>query len=120
MRKLAPASAVAFVLALALAPPAPAGGIRECGAYDGAHFVQDDQMQGAGVYNITTRAVRCRKAHKLVRRYWNDYGSWCEDDAATCRIGWDFTCRRTRLGEEYFDARCTKAGGRVVRFQYGA
>ena len=117
---------VALLLALlslcgsAAAPSGASARIRECGAFDGARFVPDDEMKGAGVYNITTRVATCRRARKIVRRYWSDFSSWCDRGSSVCKIGWGFTCRRTRLGEEYSDARCTASRGRVVRFQYGA
>ena len=118
--------AVALVFALLLvcsaaaAAPGASAAIRECGAFNGVRFVPDDEMEGAGVYNITTRVATCRRARKIVRRYWSDYSSWCDRGSSRCEIGWGFTCRRTRLGEEYFDVRCTASRGRVVRFQYGA
>ena len=116
--------AVSFALLLLCSPATAASGtsaaIRECGAFDGVRFVSDDEMEGAGVYNITTRVATCRRARTIVRRYWNDYSSWCDRGSSVCKIGWGFTCRRTRLGEEYSDARCTATRGRVVRFQYGA
>ncbi len=116
--------ALFFALLLLCSPAAAASGasaaIRECGAFDGVRFVPDDEMEGAGVYNITTRVATCRRARKIVRRYWNDFSSWCDRSSSVCKIGWGFTCRRTRLGEEYSDARCTASRGRVVRFQYGA
>ena len=113
-----------FALLLLCSPAATASGasaaIRECGAFDGVRFVPDDEMEGAGVYNITTRVATCRRARKIVRRYWNDFSSWCDRSSSVCTVGWGFSCRRTRLGEEYSDARCTASRGRVVRFQYGA
>jgi hypothetical protein len=116
--------ALLFALLLLCSPAATASGafaaIRECGAFNGVRFVPDDDMKGAGVYNITTRVATCRRARKIVRRYWNDYSSWCHRSSSVCEIGWGFTCRRTPLGEEYSDARCTGSRGRVVRFQYGA
>lgn len=116
------------LLAATLALPVPASAaapVRECGAYgwdedgDGPKVLEDDEIVGAGVYNITTRKARCRKAYKIVRRYWHGYSDHC-GDSRTCRIGWGFTCRTRSLGVELRDTRCTASGGRVVRFQSGA
>ena len=117
--KLFAALLFALLLLCGVASSAPAA-IRECGAFDGVRFVPDDEVEGAGVYNITTSVATCRRARKIVRRFWTDQSKWCGRNSSICRIGWGFTCRTTRLGTEYGDTRCTASRGRVVRFQHGS
>lgn len=123
MRNLLLLSLVAVLLVLpASASAAP---IRECGAYgwdedrNGPRVLEDDEIVGAGVYNITTRKAPCWRAYKIVRRYWHNYSDYC-GNSGTCRIGWGYTCRTRSLGIELQDTRCTASRGRVVRFQSGA
>ena len=120
--KLRSALLFASLMLCVVAPDAPgaSAAIRECGAFDGARFVPDDELQGAGVYNITTRVATCRRARKIVRRYWTSHSKWCGRNSSTCAIGWGYTCRDTRLGVENYDTRCTASRGRVVRFQHGS
>ena len=113
--KLALTVAGAMVVTLATAAPASAH-IRECGGYDPGHGFVNGDPQGAGVYNITARVVPCRTARTVVRRYYIE--NYC-GRRLSCYVG-AWNCRTRRLGIEYFDTRCTRAGGRVVRFQHGA
>lgn len=77
--------------------------VRECG---------DLQKKGAGVYNVTSRRVRCPRARRVARRYYNS--------GAGNGRALGFRCRQKQLGSELFDVRCTRRGKRVVRFQYGS
>ena len=97
----------AAALAVPGATPAMAGSssIKECG---------DLTRNGGGIYNLTTRVVSCRTAKRVSRRYLRE----CDVDR-DCRVSID-TCRTRRLGDEYWDVRCTASRGRVVRFQFGA
>jgi hypothetical protein len=91
------------VLAIALPLPARAGfPIKECG----------DLNVGLYVENITSRRTSCRKARSVARRY-------VTGGFRAHRVG-RYACIETRLGVEYWDARCTKPGGWVVHFQFGA
>lgn len=125
IKQVITAVALTGALLCATAPAHAAAAIRECGAYgwdengSGPRFMGDGEIVGAGVYNITTRVATCRRARKIVRRYWHDYTDWC-GNSSRCSIGWGFTCRRTRLGIELADVRCTASRGRVVRWQDGA
>ena len=116
--------AVLAVAALASAgESASAAPLKDCGNYGYTEgdpggkpvFTQED-IVGAGVYDIQTRAVRCRTARRMVRRFWNGRWGRCEP---TCRRG-RFRCRDRQTGDEVAVMRCTAAGGRVVRFTYGA
>lgn len=82
---------------------AEAARVRECG---------DLQNEGAGVYNVTSRRIRCPRARRVARRYYRNG----RRNGRT--LG--FRCREKQLGTELFDVRCTRAGGRVVRFQFGS
>jgi hypothetical protein len=99
--------------ALLTCTPASAAPIRECGNYDGARWTFD-QIDGAGIFNLTSRVVSCKTARRVAlrshpgdryRRTW----SWG-----------DFTCRILAEAFEYEDVRCKASGGRVVRWQSGA
>lgn len=103
--------AVALV-ALTLATGAAASGINECGNW-GVHANGRvgwgmGPIQGAGIFNVTTRRVGCRTARRFVRRY----------------KGTDSGYPRWRCHEindyESSDVRCTAAGGRVIRWQSGS
>jgi hypothetical protein len=65
-------------------------------------------IYGAGIYNLTTRKVRCRKARGFARRYRGTdsyYPTW--------------NCREFNQ-YELSDVRCTASRGRVVHWQAGA
>jgi hypothetical protein len=109
---------------LSFAAPASAAQVRDCGnygypeGYDGSKpiFTQED-IVGAGVYDIRAKVTRCRPAaRRMVRRFWN--GRWGECDPG-CRRG-SFRCRNRQTGDEVWIMRCTASRGRVVRFEYGA
>jgi hypothetical protein len=110
---------------LASAPAASAAAqVRDCGnygypeGYDGSKpiFTQED-IVGAGVYDIRAKVARCRPAaRRMVRRFWN--GRWGDCDPG-CRRG-SFRCRNRQIGDEVWIMRCTASSRRVVRFEYGA
>jgi hypothetical protein len=70
------------------------------------------------IYNVTTRVVPCRFARRFARRVITDPA--CAEDRYCRYRGW--RCRNVgyRIPRGYeVDSRCTRSGGRVVRFQYG-
>jgi hypothetical protein len=99
--------------------------IRECGNYGWTEDGQGpkftfEEIDGAGTWNITTRVASCRTARRVHRRWSRDDGRYCNAPRFTrCRI-LRFDCRRIASGYEWADWRCTRAGGRVVRWQTGA
>jgi hypothetical protein len=118
-----PLIVVTACLPAALAAPAAAAPLRECGNYGYPEGHQGDkpiftqkEIVGAGVYDIQTRVARCRTARRMVRRFWA--GRWGKCTPG-CRRG-SFICRDRRLGDELFRMRCTASRERVVRFEYGA
>ena len=122
MRALTVAVLTAAAL-LACAGSASAAPVKHCGNYgipEGSSGTRPvfthKAIAGAGVYDIQTRVARCRTARRMVRRFWS--GSWGHCDP-TCRRG-RFTCVNRQTGDEVWIMRCTAAGGRVVRFEYGA
>lgn len=65
-------------------------------------------IDGAGIYNLTTRRVLCRTARRFARRYRGTdsyYPTW------RCREVNDY---------EFSDVRCTASRGRVIHWQAGA
>jgi hypothetical protein len=107
------AAAIAALLsAAALATPAHAAPIVECGNYgataSGRVGWTYADIEGAGIYNVTTRNVRCSSARGFVRRYRGTdtyYPTW------RCREVNDY---------EFSDIRCTASRGRVIHWQTGA
>jgi hypothetical protein len=103
---------------------ASAAPVRDCGNYGSPEghtgerpIFTDEQIVGAGVYDIRTKVARCRPtARRMVRRFWN--GRWGDCDPG-CRRG-SFSCRNRQIGDEVWIMRCTASRGRVVRFEYGA
>ena len=85
--------------------------IQECGDY-GAWGVgvgkvgwTYEGVDGAGIFNVTTRRVRCRVARRFVMNYNGPGREW--------------TCTEKNAWESS-DTRCTASGGRVIRWQSGA
>jgi hypothetical protein len=84
--------------------------IRECGD---AGRLYTGRVQ---VYNVTSRVVGCRFARRFARSQILYGGPACREDRWCTYRGW--TCRHVAYRDES-DIRCTKSGGRVVRWQYG-
>jgi hypothetical protein len=87
-----------------------AASIRECG---GAGTLYNGQVR---VYNVTSRVVSCRFARRFARRQILYGGPACREDRWCTYQGW--RCRHIAYRAES-DIRCSKSGGRVVRWQYG-
>jgi hypothetical protein len=116
---------VTALVALGLCVPAVASAapVRNCGNYGhpeghegGRPVFTHRQIVGAGVFGIRTRVAPCSTARRMVRRFWA--GEWGDCDPG-CRRG-RFSCRNRQVGDEVWTMRCTAAGGRAVRFGYGA
>jgi hypothetical protein len=75
---------------------------------------------GAGVYNIRTRAIGCRRGRRMVKAFWNDRFV-CNETSTRCTYG-SFRCANRRLGEELWLMRCfhTDDRERMLKFQFGA
>ena len=102
----------AGIVVAALAVPASAAPIVECGNYgatsSGRVGWTYGEIEGAGIYNVTTRNVGCSTARRFVRRYRGTdtyYPTW------RCREVNDY---------EFSDIRCTASRGRVIHWQTGA
>jgi hypothetical protein len=83
------------------------GSIRECG-----------DLRRRRIYNITTRRASCRFARRFARDIFTNPA--CAEDRY-CRFR-GFRCTHYNYaipGGREGDVRCTRRGGRVVRFQYG-
>ncbi len=109
----------ATIAALALAIPATsasaAAPIRECGNYGWPEGYKGSKpiwtfgpLDGAGIFNVTTRRVRCAAARDFVED-WNGQSRFR-----------GFRCRTRTTGIEESDTRCTASRGRVVRWQSAA
>ena len=87
-----------------------ASAIKECGNKPAGGAWTYDQVQGAGLFNLTTRNVSCDEARSLV-----DQIDFSGDTPSY--PGW--TCEFVTQKYEFADIRCT-SGIKVVRFQTGA
>jgi hypothetical protein len=127
MRKVFPAvMAVAIVLAM---PAAPAFGQERhsCGNYgypegyggDRPIFT-DEPIVGAGVEDIRTREIGCRKGRRMVKAFWNGRFN-CSESGLRCRY-FSYRCRNRRLGDEYWLMRCFSSVDRdkMLKFRFGA
>ena len=82
--------------------------IKECGNYS--------PYDGYGIYNITTRIVRCGKARRMARAAFHG-----DKPFPHGYVRWgSFNCTVTHIGIETDDLRCVRKGGGVVRWQMGA
>lgn len=94
--------------------------IRECGNYGwvssrGRTGWTYGTIDGAGIFNVTSRVVNCRTARRVtlgsIRTAGPDPGPW----------HWRaWRCRTLVERHEYADIRCTAHHGRVVRYQTAA
>ena len=71
--------------------------IRECG-----------DVSSRLAYNVTSRVTSCGEARRVAR-------AWRGTSTVSRVRG--FTCRYRDIGYEAGDIRCTRSGGRVVRWQ---
>jgi hypothetical protein len=114
--------AVAVAGALTVPATAQAAPILECGQNTTGHWSYG-KPTGAGVWNLTTRNVRCGYARGFVYRahrgwrsggrpWYVHYGHWRNPA---------FTCRELHGGWEFSDIRCTARRGRlVIHWQTGS
>jgi hypothetical protein len=109
-RIIAAAALTAGLTAPSAALAAEAAPIRECGD---AGTLYGGQVR---VYNVTSRVVGCRFARRFARAQIRHGGPACREDRWCSYRGW--RCRHVAYRTES-DIRCTKSGGRVVRWQYG-
>ena len=98
------AVAVAGSILLSSAAPASASAVRSCGDIA-------ETMHHLGIYNVTTRGLRCPTARRAALKIFYCPGSHCN------AAGYRFTCRNLGHYEEV-DERCV-SGAVVVRFQTG-
>lgn len=116
MRPKTLAAVVAVIAAVAVPGTASAAPIKECGNYG---WIEDEgrtgwtygPIDGAGIFNVTTRKVRCRYARRFVLSLDGQVGSDRHRG---------FKCRYVSEEYEYADVRCTRRGGKVIRWQTGA
>ena len=78
----------------------------------------EEPLVGAGVEDIRTRVIGCRKARRMVRAFWNGRFN-CGPKALRCTY-YSFTCHNRRLGDEYWLMRCFASGDRMLKFRFGA
>jgi hypothetical protein len=125
MRTVWLAGMVVVLLLAVGAAPASAQEVRSCGNYgypeghrgDNPIFTQKP-IVGAGVENIRTRVIGCRRGRRMVKAFWND-GFNCNPNGTRCTYG-SFTCRNRRLGDELWLMRCFSSGERMLKFRFGA
>ena len=113
MRTRALALLITVAAAGGNASTASAAPVRECSNYDpGKQRWTYGEVQGAGIFNVTSRVTRCPRARKITLR--------APSANKTGKKVWRYrawTCRYLRQEYEATDTRCTKSGGRVVRWQ---
>jgi len=127
MRKAWLAIAVAAVMCALTAGPASALERHSCGNYgypDGYRgedpVFTTKPIVGAGVENIRTRVIGCRKGRRMVKAFWND-GFVCNGKGTRCTYR-TYRCGNRRLGEELWLMRCfdSRDRDRMLKFRFGA
>lgn len=118
-------TALVAALFAVLAAPASAQERHSCGNYgypEGSSgdrpIFTDEPIVGAGVEDIRTRVIGCRKGRRMVKAFWND-GFDCNQNGLRCSHG-SFRCRNRRLGDEYWLMRCFASGERMLKFRFGS
>ncbi len=127
MRKVWLAATVAALLTALTAGPASALVRHSCGNYGYPKGYKGEDpvftakpIVGAGVENIRTRVIGCRKGRRMVRAFWNDRFV-CNGKGTRCTYG-SYRCGNRRLGEELWLMRCFDSTSldRMLKFRYGA
>ena len=127
MRKVWLAATVAALLTALTAGPASALVRHSCGNYGYPKGYKGEDpvfttkpIVGAGVENIRTRVIGCRKGRRMVRAFWNDRFV-CNGKGTRCTYG-SYRCGNRRLGEELWLMRCFDSTNldRMLKFRYGA
>ncbi len=135
-----PVVLAALVFAVLLAPAGASTATKDCGNYGTVEGQEPDadgtieprftmrQIDGAGIFDITATVSSCKLARRLVRiaslRQHNNPCLIYRDGSAvgaksSCRVI-GFLCRNRSTGTEGQATRCTRSGGRVVRWKSGA
>jgi hypothetical protein len=123
MLKVSLTIAGAAVLLALPAAPASAQERHSCGNYgyieggEGPVFT-NEPIVGAGVEDIRTRVIGCRKSRRMVKAFWNGRFD-CNRNGLRCTYG-SFRCHNRRLGEEYWLMRCFASGERMLKFRFGS
>ena len=111
MKRLA---TLALVLcATALAPATADAAVRDCGNFNNGEW-SDEPLVGAGIYNVKARNTSCATARRVTLRAFSTYSG-----GTRWRYG-KWTCKILRQAIEYTNARCSRSGDRVVRWESGA
>jgi hypothetical protein len=126
MRTILLSVAVTSLLVGVMAVPASGQERHSCGNYgytdesDDRPVFTNEPIVGAGVEDIRTRAIRCRKGRRMVKAFWNGRFD-CNPSGLRCTYG-SFRCRNRRLGEEYWLMRCFASADRdrMLKFRFGA
>jgi len=85
------------------------------------------EIDGAGIFDITAEVSSCKTARRIIRISTRENNNPCvryRDGLPSgarnpCRVI-GFTCRSRQTGDESSATRCTRKGGRVVRWTSGA
>jgi len=125
MRKVCPAVVAAAVVFAGLAAPASAQERHSCGNYGhpegsggGDPIFTREPIVGAGVEDIRTRVITCRKGRRMVKAFWNGRFD-CNASGLRCTY-YSFRCANRVLGEEYWLVRCFASGERMLKFRFGS
>jgi hypothetical protein len=99
--------------AAAVAPATADAAVRDCGSFNGLEWIEGS-LNGAGISDVTAKNTSCTTARRVTLRAFMtyrggrrwQYGKW--------------NCKILLQEYEYTKARCTRSGGRVVRWETGA
>jgi hypothetical protein len=127
MRKVCLAIVAVGLAAGLTAGPASALERHACGnygypkGYEGDHPIFTNKpIVGAGVENIRTRVIGCRRGRRMVKAFWNDQFV-CNGDGTRCTYR-SYRCGNRRLGDELWLMRCFRKDDRdrMLKFRFGA
>jgi hypothetical protein len=116
LRSFVASALVAVAAAMLLPNGALAAPIRECGNHgyaNGRIRWTYGPLDAGGIFNVTSRVVDCPTARRVVL----GASRKTHGHRFTYRL---WSCRVLSQGTDHADLRCTRAAGRVVRWQVGA
>jgi hypothetical protein len=105
---------LALVLGATVFAPATAdAAVRDCGSFNGLEWITES-LEGAGISDVKAKNTSCTTARRVTLRAFTTYRG-----GKRWKYG-NWSCKILRQEYEYTMARCTRSGGRVVRWETGA
>jgi len=99
--------------ATALVPATADAAVRDCGGFNGLEWITES-LEGAGISNVKAKNTSCTTARRVTLRAFMTYNG-----GRRWQYG-KWNCKILLQEYEYTKARCTRSGGRVVRWETGA